>query len=176
MSRLPSAVAGVFLVMPFLTGCQTDDHLRANAPPQGYAEDHPRITHYFVYHNDQGMIADMSIADMHFIAHTSELSGAGEARLGRYAELLALSGGIINFDTKLRNEDMILARLASAREFLADSVPGARPVDVVVGLAGGPGMRSQEAAAGVAVAKQPEPRGTAYKLATAGGSVTASGG
>ncbi len=176
MSKLPRITAGVLLVMPFLTGCQTDDRVRANAPPQGHAEDHPRITHYFVYHNDQGMIADMAISDMHFITHTRELSGAGEARLGRYAELLALSGGIINFDTKLRNEDMILARLASAREFLADSVPGARPVDVVVGLAGGPGMRSQEAVAGVAVAKQPEPRGTAYRLAGSGGSATGSGG
>ena len=176
MSRLPSAVAGVLLVMPLLTGCETDDRVRANAPPQGYAEDHARITHYYVYHHDQGMIADMSISDMHFITHTSDLSGTGEARLGRYAELLALSGGIIHFDTKLRNEDMILARLASAREFLADSVPGARPVDVVVGLAGGPGMRSQEAAAGVAVAEQPEPRGDAYRLAGSGGSAIVSGG
>lgn len=173
-NRCP-VLALTVVLLSALVGCESESHVQANAPPQGYAPEHPRITHYFVYHNDQGMMADLSIADMHYIPHTTELSGAGEARLGRYAELLAMSGGTIHYDTLITDEKLTGARLAVAKAFLADTVPGARPIDVVLGGARGPGMRAQEAAAGAAVAEQPEQRGAAYHLTGSGGGSTSGG-
>lgn len=139
-------------------------HTQLNAPPVGHADAHPEWSEVYVYHNDQGLMADMSIADIHFLPHTSELSGTGEARLGRYAELLATIGGTLYYDTMLTNEDLVKARIRTAREFLSDAVPGAKPISVVVGLPGSQGMTAREAIADRDIAQQPEPRQRAYDL------------
>jgi hypothetical protein len=137
---------------------------RLNAPPQGEATDKPEWGRYFDYHDDQGMLADMSIADIHFVPHSAELSGVGEARLERYAELLARTGGRISYDTTLRDQALVEARLATARAFLKDALPTAKTIEVALGLPGGRGMTTKEASLGKAVAEQPEPRNSAYKL------------
>ncbi len=154
------------LLPALLVACsEPDPHMQANAPPQGYAPKHPRHTAYFVFHNDQGLMADRCISDIHFIPHTAELSGAGVARLGRYAELLAGSGGTIYYDTDITDEDFVEARLKTATDFLAGEIPGTQPIEVALGMPGGPGIGSDEATKGAAVARQPEPRVTAYHLA-----------
>jgi hypothetical protein len=145
-------------------GCPSSEYTRLNAPPQGEAPAHPTWTDYYTYHNDQGMLADMSIADIHFVPHSSCLSGAGEARLERYSELLAARGGTINYDTSMNNAKLLDERLKEARDFLAQACPGGQPVDVMIGPAGGRGMSNKESTEGAAVAQQPEPRKTAYKL------------
>jgi hypothetical protein len=153
------------LVVVFLGACaEPKPHTQLNAPPVGHADAHPEWAEIYVYHNDQGLMADMSIADIHFLPHTAELSGTGEARLGRYAELLATIGGTLYYDTMLTNEDLVKARIRTAREFLADAVPGAKPISIVVGLPGAPGMTAREAIAGRDVAQQPEARQNAYDL------------
>lgn len=120
---------------------------RLNAPPQGAADRHPDAKHYFDYMTDQSMMADRAIADMHFIPHMAELNGTGQARLERYAELLATRGGTLHYDTNMTDEKLIEARLETARQFLAQAVPGATKIDVVVGLPGSPGMEATEAIA-----------------------------
>ncbi len=145
-------------------GCMPPDTELLNAPPQGTTDSRNNLAEFYAYHNDQGMIADMSIADIHFVPHSATLSGAGEARLGRYAELLASSGGTLNYDTKIQDDALVQARMAAAREFLALAYPSEHQIDVVAGLPGGRGMNVVEAAGGLAVAKQAEPRGTAYNL------------
>jgi hypothetical protein len=147
-----------------LCSCTVDPRPRLNAPPQGEADEHPAWRDQYTYHNDQGMLADMSIADIHFVPHSSDLSGVGQARLERYAELLATSGGTLNYDTSLTDRDLLDQRLSRARNFLTQVVPGTSRVDVVVGLPGGRGMTSKEAIADKGIAHQPEPRNTAYKL------------
>lgn len=156
-----------------LTACVSPEQAsRLNAPPQGDSEDRHAMAEYFAYHNDQGMVADMSIADIHFVPHSDRLSGTGEARLERYAELLAATGGTLSYETNLQDENLIEARIANAELFLAQANPGKTTIEVAVGLPGGRGMPATEAIAGQEVARQPEPRDTAYKLRDSTGSTT----
>lgn len=152
------------LWMYVVWGCAANEYTRMNAPPQGDAPAHPQWRDYYTYHNDQGMLADMAIADLHFVPHSTCLSGVGEARLVRYAELLAARGGTLNYDTCLNDTNMVDARLKVVKDFLAQATPTGGKIDVVVGPAGGRGMSNKEAAAAAAVAQQPEPRKTAYRL------------
>lgn len=146
------------------TACERKAQTQMNAPPTGYAPEHPASTDYFAYHNDQGMMADMCIADIHFIPHSSDLSGAGVARLERYAELLANSGGTLNYDTSSTDTMLIDRRMATAEAYLAKCMPQSKRVDIVLGMPGGPGMRAKEAIPGQNVAQQPEERIRAYRL------------
>lgn len=132
------------------------------------AREESGLAEYYAYHNDQGMLADRSIADIHFVPHSVHLSGTGEARLARYAELLDGDGGIIHYETSICDEDLIEARLAVARSYLAKASQTGNSVHVVLGLPGGRGMPATESAGGQAVARQAEQRGTAYRLAESG--------
>lgn len=158
------AVIWLVLLATGLGGCGPEPYTRLNAPPQGPGEERPDWADMYAYHDDQGMMADMSIADMHFVPHTADLSGVGEARLERYAELLAGRGGTINYDTASTDETLVADRLATAKRFLAQAMPSQKSIEVAVGPAGGRGMDHREALAGQAVAKQPEPRQNAYFL------------
>lgn len=144
--------------------CERKAQTQMNAPPQGYAPEHSSSTDYFAYHNDQGMMADMSIADIHFIPHSADLSGTGVARLERYAELLSETGGTLNYDTALTDTMLIDRRMATAQAYLTKCMPQSKRVDIVLGMPGGPGMRAKEAIAGQNVAQQPETRERAYRL------------
>jgi hypothetical protein len=154
----------VTLTIAAFTGCEKPTVPRLNAPPQGEAQDHPSVSNYFVYHDDQGMLADMSIADIHFVPHTAQLSGVGEARLERYAELLAGTGGCIHYDTGLQDQTLIEARLVTARSFVKDALPSGKTIELAVGLPGGRGMSAKEAKGGRGVAEQAEARESAYYL------------
>ena len=165
MNSLRFAFASAITFILLNTACDVPDKQRLNSPPAGYAEPpHPMAANY-AYHNDQGLLADLSIADIHFVPHTAELSGVGEARLERYAELLAHSGGTIHYDSSLPDKILLDARLAAANAFLCDAIPGMKPIKVAMGGAGGRGMTTAEASAAKAVAKQPEPRKSAYSMA-----------
>ncbi len=163
MTRVRSILtaAGVGL---FALGCIPPENQRLNAPPQGESNSRPEWSQYYTYHNDQGMLADMSVADIHFVPHCSELSGTGQARLARYAELLAARGGTINYETSIENDKLIRDRLAVAKRFLVQALPGKQQIDVVPGIAGGRGMDAKEGLAGQAIAKQAETRKNAYHL------------
>lgn len=160
-TRLTLSLAGLCLLA---AGCPPEQNYRLNAPPQGESETRPEWADYYTYHNDQGMLADMSIADIHFVPHSPELSGTGQARLARYAELLAARGGTVNYETPIEDDRLIRERLANARRFLVQALPGKQKIDVVPGLAGGRGMDAREAFSGMAVAKQAENRKNAYHL------------
>lgn len=157
---LPSVLA-----VGMLAGCHDPEPtITMNAPPGGDEGRRSTVSEYFAYHNDQGMMADRSIADMHFIADSEHLNGTGEARLERYAELLATSGGKLYYDTKVSDTMLVDARLRVAREFLMQVSPGSKRVEIVLGMPRGRGMDAVESAAGRGVAQQPEARGPAYHL------------
>lgn len=162
MNRIRVGLCGVSLFLG--AGCERKQQTQMNAPPQGYAPEHPGSSDYYAYHNDQGMMADMSIADIHFIPHSADLSGTGVARLERYAELLSTSGGTLNYDTSLSDSQLIERRMATAEAYLSKCMSQSKPVDVVLGMPGGPGMRAKESIAGQNVAQQPETRERAYRL------------
>ncbi len=161
-SLLAVLLIGVANLAP--SGCGQPTRPRLNPPSQGEATAQPEWGRCFDYHDDQGMLADMSIADIHFVPHSAELSGTGEARLERYAELLARTGGRIWYDSSLCEPSLAEARLAAARAFLKDALPTAKTIEVAFGLPGGRGMSSKAASAAKVIAEQPEPRSTAYKL------------
>ncbi|MBX3395012.1 MAG: hypothetical protein KF841_06555 [Phycisphaerae bacterium] len=173
--KLTLAASVMFLA--FGSACNQDtETVSMNGPQTEDSPPQPALAEYFANHNDQGMMSDMSIADIHFIPHSPHLSGTGEVRLERYAELLASTGGVLHYDTNLQNSELLEARLAMAREFLAHATPGKNEIKVELGMAGGRGMTAAEAAAGQGVAKQPEQRGRAYNLTNAGGGMGGGGG
>ncbi len=164
--RLIAALAALAPVL----GCHQPEPTQSiNTPPTDPAEQRRELAEFFAYHQDQGMMHDRSIADIHFVPGAAHLSGAGEARLARYAELLADGGGTLQYDTRLNDDTLVQNRLAAARAFLSQCNVGGPPIQVALGMPGGRGMRHDEAFAGRAVAQQPEPRTTAYRLSNAGG-------
>ncbi len=164
-------------LIAFAAGCPSPSATPVtNAPPGREVDQQPAVARYFSQHNDRGMLASMSIVDSHFEPNSDRLSGAGEERLERYAELLFESGGTVNYDTALSDAHLVAARLAAAREFLlAVSLNTTAPILVEQGPSGGRGMSARESIAGQAVAKQAEPRGSAYNLQGAGGSAQGGG-
>lgn len=169
-NRYTMPVAAVLVSLAAGLACSQNQTQSMNGPQTDESPPQPEMAEYFANHNDQGMMHDMSIADIHFIPHSPHLSGAGEARLERYAELLAATGGTLCYDTRLDDKELLDARLAMAREFLAHAVPGKNEIGVELGMAGGRGMIASEAIAGQGVAKQPEQRGPAYNLNVQGSS------
>ncbi len=68
---------------------------------------------------DNAMLHDMSLADFHFVAHTSELSGTGMARLDRLAEYLSSYGGLVRYESHVPDDALVNQRLAHVSEYLA---------------------------------------------------------
>lgn len=166
--RLKRTLGLCVLLILTMVGCvDPAPSQRVNSPFMLDTESRSNIGEIFAYHNDQGMISDQSIADIHFIPHSTRLSGTGKTRLERYAELLADTGGTLHYDTPIQDVKLVEARLTTAKRFLRQKVAGKHVVKVVLGMTKGRGMDAAEAAAGQGVAKQPEPRETAYHLSGA---------
>lgn len=146
---------------------QPEETSTINTPPTDPAESRRELAQFFAYHQDQGMVSDRSLADIHFIPGSTHLSGTGEARLARYAELFSDSGGTLTYDTRIKDSSLVNGRLDAARKFLAQYNVGGPQIQVALGMPGGRGMSAFETSAGQAVAQQPEPRGTAYRLSGA---------
>ena len=94
---------------------------------------------------DNAILHDMSVADLHFIPHTSELSGVGVARLNRMAKLLSTYGGTVRYETRLMDEELVDPRIAHVREYLALAGCDMDRVSVVAMRSGGRGMPGDEA-------------------------------
>ncbi len=151
--------------MVLLLGCvQPQPAMRGNPHTQGEGGERPEWLDVFAYHHDQGLMSSRAIADLHFVPGSAELSGTGVARLERYAELLATSGGTIHYEPGITDEELIESRLQTARVFLANAIPNARGITVVVGPDEGRGLTAAESKGGWDVAKEPENRKDAYRL------------
>jgi len=99
----------------------------------------------FTYMADNAILHDMSIADIHFIPHTTELSGTGVIRLARFAKLLNAYGGTVRYETFETDEDLIRQRLDHVREFIASLDCDMERVQFAAMISGGRGMRAEEA-------------------------------
>ncbi len=100
---------------------------------------------HLTYMIDNAILHDMSVADIHFIPHTSELSGVGVARLNRMAKLLNTYGGTVRYETRLTDEALIGPRLEHVREYLALTGCDMERVQVATMMSGGRGMPGDEA-------------------------------
>lgn len=93
--------------------------------------------------SDNALLHDMSLADIHFVPHTTELSGTGAARLDRMALLLDTYGGTVHYETlMLDNEELVNARIEHAREYLSLVGCDMSKVNIKFGLAQGRGQRA----------------------------------
>lgn len=95
---------------------------------------------HFTYMADNAIAQDMSIADIHFVGHTVELSGVGVNRLDRMAQFLNTYGGTVRYETFRVEDELIKQRLDHVREYLAMINCDMSRVEVATGISGGRGM------------------------------------
>jgi len=86
---------------------------------------------------DNARLWDMSIADVHFVPHTTELSNTGAERLERMAPYLDTYGGTIRYETYATDESLVAARMEHVREFLMTTQCDMERVEIKAMMAGG---------------------------------------
>ena len=94
---------------------------------------------------DNAILRDMSVADIHFIPHTTELSGIGVARLDRLARLLQVYGGTVRYETLMKDEALVQQRLDHVGEYLALAGCDMDRVELAAMMSGGRGLPGDEA-------------------------------
>ena len=94
---------------------------------------------------DNAMLHDMSVADIHFVPHSAELSGTGAARLNRMATLLDAYGGTVRYETFITDEKLVKQRLDNVQEYLALTGCDMGRVSVKAMISGGRGMTASKA-------------------------------
>lgn len=112
---------------------------------------------------DNAMLHDMTVADLHFVPHTGEISGTGAARLDRMAALLDAYGGTVRYETYEPDESLVKKRLDHVKEYLTTTGCEMKSVEVKAMLSGG---RTISATSAIAIAA----KGTATP--TAGGAAS----
>ena len=100
---------------------------------------------HFDYMVDNAIAQDMSMADFHFVGHTTELSGTGVARLDRMAHFIDAYGGTIRYETMLTDDELIEQRLAHVQEYLVLAGCDMERVEVRRMISGGRGMPAVKA-------------------------------
>ena len=91
------------------------------------------------------MVDNAILADIHFVAHTGELSGTGVARLNRMAHLLNTYGGTVRYETDLADAQLVSQRLDHVREYLTMTGANMDRVQVKTMISGGRGMTARKA-------------------------------
>ena len=100
---------------------------------------------HFTNMADNAMLHDMSVADIHFVPHTAELSGTGAARLNRMATLLDTYGGTVRYETFDTDEAFVKLRLEHVREYLALTGCDMGRVEIKAMISGGRGLTATKA-------------------------------
>jgi len=100
---------------------------------------------HFTNMADNAMLHDMSVADIHFVPHSAELSGTGAARLNRMATLLDAYGGTVRYETFITDEPLVKQRLDNVREYLALTGCEMDRVSIKTMISGGRGMTAVKA-------------------------------
>jgi len=99
----------------------------------------------FSYMADNAVMRDLSIADFHFVPHTTELNGTGVARLDRLAGILKVYGGTVRYETFSTDSQLLDQRMAHACEYLALTGCDMERVQIETKLSGGRGLSAEDA-------------------------------
>lgn len=140
-TKLGVAVLGGTLA---LAGC-ADTSKRLNSPPQGASDKPSLLQEQYTFMNDNALLAEMSMSPAHFLSGRADLNSSGMRRLNRYVELLRQYGGTLHYDGLGDPDELAKERMERIRGYLAQAGVDARSCPVELGLAGGAGMRGQEA-------------------------------
>lgn len=140
----------LLLVVVVVAGCGGKKNLTAH-DRQMQAMDRTKEAQktYFTYMVDNAIMHDMSIADIHFIPHSDELSGTGVFRLDRMAPLLNTYGGIVRYETTETDQERIKARISYVEEYLSVVGCDMENIEVKIMLSGGRGMPAVKAIKGL---------------------------
>ena len=144
MFRKSCCVILPLIVVVACTGCNknlTTTDVQTARMAEAREDPRPHLAHMV----DNAMVQDMSVADFHFVGHTSELSGTGAARLDRLAHILGMYGGTVRYETQLTDEELIQQRLSHVQEYLALAGCDMERVDVIAMISGGRGMPARKA-------------------------------
>ncbi len=142
-TRLTALLAAVLL---WPLACNHDGaRFGAEYPDRDINEARADMNGNFVHMADNALLHDMALADFHFVAHTTELSGTGEARLKRFVPLLMTYGGTVRYETDLVDAAVLDQRLAHAAEYLEHAGCDMERVQLRAMISGGRGMTAQEA-------------------------------
>jgi hypothetical protein len=125
-------------------GCNTPA-ARLNAPVHGTTAESSDMSGLYVYMQDNALLSDMTLNDMHFVPHRPMLTSLGEQRLSRIAGLVREYGGDIRYDSDLRDDGLITQRVESIRQFLCELGLDSVAQKVAPGMSGGRGMEAAEA-------------------------------
>lgn len=117
---------------------------RLNAPPHGVSDRVVDSQGTFVYMTDNALLADMTVADRHFLPHRALLSTLGELRLRRLVSLMDAYGGTIRFSTNSTDGELTQQRINTVMEFLAQAGVDTTSEVVVQDMPGGRGMDAAE--------------------------------
>lgn len=102
---------------------------------------------FFADMADNAILQDMSIADIHFVTHTAEISGTGAVRLDRMANLLEAYGGTVRYETYLEDVAMVEQRLRHVTEYLTLTGCNMSRVQVKAMMSGGRTIPASDAIA-----------------------------
>ena len=117
---------------------------RLNAPPHGPPGEAHDLRLTFANMADNALLADMSIADMHFIPHRPQLTMLGKDRLNRLAALMEIHGGTVRFNTSLTDRALIDKRIDVVTDYLSDAGIDTTAEVLVQDHRGGRGMDAIE--------------------------------
>jgi len=134
------------LLCAVLAGCGQPTS-RLNAPPQGYSEHRHHLDDTYTGMVDNALLSDASIADLHFVPHTTELNALGTERLSRLARLLRTYGGTVRYETYLTDKEVVEERIAHVRDFLETTGIDMSMIEVAVAQPGASHTRADEAIA-----------------------------
>jgi len=88
---------------------------------------------------------DISVADIHFVPHTSRLNDLGVRRLDLLSGTLQEYGGVVRYETDSTDKESIDARLVEIQTYLTDIGLDMTNVKVAAMMSGGRGMSATEA-------------------------------
>lgn len=128
-----------WILLPLICGLPaacTQPASRLNSPPQGDTPHRSEMQPAFTYMVDNAAISDLSITDIHFVPHTTELNSLGTARLSRIAMLIDPYGGTVRYAARLTDQAMVAERVEHVRDFLETTGVDMSRIEVTIALAG----------------------------------------
>ena len=99
---------------------------------------------------------DRSLAEIHFVPHTSRLNDLGARRLDLLSGILEEYGGTVRYETDSPDEDQADQRLDEIKRYLADIGVDTDQIEVTAMMSGGRGMSADKALQAAVKAEQSE--------------------